>query len=256
MKKFLKIFFIFLISFHSLSTYAKKELGNYDDYRNFQLDLQSCKSDAKNTTQTLSTQTDSNSGGSIGAQILSSAIFGLLSGISSGMEIGQKTKDCMNNLGWIDVDEDEKNLKKINVDNYLSFLKDSSSVMKNICQGDEYRLLFKKSSCEISKIDQTQLNDKSFITDPEKVDLNQLTDLTKSFSSKRIEFLKAIRFKSTDDEADVWSEYYLAGDENKKLLLEKRQTWGIYNKSRVENFSRLRQKLDNINEQRKRAKSS
>ena len=254
----LKVITLFLLisSIYPVTTFAKTELGNYDDYRNFQLDLQNCKSEAKNSSQSSPSTNDASSGGSIGAQLLSAAITGLFNGISAGMEIGQKVNNCMGNLGWTEVDENEKSIKKSNVDSYILFLKEFPSIQRGICQNQEFQAVFKKSSCEIAKIDQMQLNDKSLISENEKVELRQLSEFSKSYTLRRIELLRAIRWKSTDEEAALVSELNLANEENRQLLIDRKQSWGSFNRSRVENYSNFKQKLDNINNQRNKSKAN
>lgn len=125
-------------------------------------------------------------------------------------------------------------------------MKQIEKEQNDMCNNEALKSIFLKTSCKADKITLEQLDDKSFISESDKIIFSKYIDDTKSYNKKTIDVMQAYRVTQYKSIGIVMQQFFIQSEKSALDLYEGKITWGGFNKIRRDQFQSLQGKLREI----------
>ncbi len=152
--------------------------------------------------------------------------------------------DCMHQSGWHL--QDESRATQPAPGPMQKTLESLRQEKEKRCTSDEFRPFFSKTACDPQDITPGQMADKTTITAEEKKVLLKLKKEMQKSQDKATTAYREYGEEQGDKIARLLESWQVFSDKNVSDLLQKKQSWGNYNRYRKDLYSQLNAELQKI----------
>jgi len=165
---------------------------------------------------------------------------------SADQEAHNLFKMCMEARGYTTREVSDEEFDKQKASPLKIELNEIAKDINNICNKNDFNLIFIKSACRVEKITLEQLSDKSMILENEKTTFSQYRSEVKDKNNKLFELIRTYGDSKEKEFGLAGERFYLQTEQNALDLFEGKITWGEYNKKRKELFQTLQIERNSI----------
>jgi CRISPR/Cas system-associated endoribonuclease Cas2 len=143
-------------------------------------------------------------------------------------------KMCMEARGYTPREVSDEEFEKQRNTPYKTKMNKIAKELNDICNRDDFKLVFIKSACKIENITLEQLSDKNMISEVEKPVLSRYRSEITDSTNKVLDAIRTGGDSKDKEMSVVLERIRLQVDKNALDLFEGKITWGEYNKCRKE----------------------